>query len=409
MAVSQNHSAFDGKPVAPAILLSLGHGVTHYTFGTLVILVPFIKQALELTYTEAGLIVAVFHISGFFANFATGLAVDMSGRRIVFMVLSALICGATSLALGLSSTLFLICIATGFMAIGVQGWHPPAFAYLAEEYEKAKGMVFSIHVVCANIGEALAFQIGGLVVALLGSWQLAAIAGSVPGFLVALAMLIMLLPKERTARAGQGGDMGLGDYISGYIRLLKNMPAMMVCMVSALRTMAQNGLLVFIPLYLIDVLGVSAALMGTAMLLMQVTGGVATPVGGYTADRYGPRPVLFVCITITSVAIVGATLVTDPTAYIVCISLVGFVLFAIRPVLQRWIVDLVPNEFRGSATSVMFSMQAAANAVTPVVGGWIADTYGMLHVFYFLAAVMLAANFLTVLLPKNNPADIPAE
>ena len=34
MAVSQNHSAFDGKPVAPAILLSLGHGVTHYTFGT---------------------------------------------------------------------------------------------------------------------------------------------------------------------------------------------------------------------------------------------------------------------------------------------------------------------------------------------------------------------------------------
>lgn len=405
MAATENHSAFGGKPVTPAILLSLGHGATHYTFGTLVILVPFIKQALGLSYTEAGLIVSTFHVTGFFANFATGLAVDVSGRRMLFMVLSALICGATMLAVGLSSSLLLICAAAGVMSIGVQGWHAPAFAYLAEQYDKAKGMVFSIHVVAANVAEALAFFVGGQIMAKTASWETTAIYGAIPALLSSVVLLFVLLPKERAGRQGQGQGMGLSDYVSGYVRLLKNTPAMMVCLVSALRTMAQNGLLVFIPLYLIDILGVSAILMGTAMLVMQVAGGVATPVGGYTADRYGPRPVLFVCITVTSVAIVAATLITDPTAYIVCISLVGFVLFAIRPVLQRWIVDLVPNQFRGSATSVMFSMQAAANAITPIIGGWIADTYGMLQVFYFLAAVMLAANLVTAVLPKSNPAD----
>ena len=406
MAATDNHAAFGGKPLAPVILLSLGHGATHYTWGTILILVPFIKQALDLTYTQAGLIVAVFHVTGFFANFMTGLAVDVSGRRMLFMVLSALLCGATTFSLGLSRALFLICVAAGFMAIGVQGWHPPAFAYLAEEYEEAKGLVFSIHVVAANIGEALAFQIGGLLVTLLGSWQLAAMAGGTPGLVMGFILLIFMLPKERSAGSGQMQGMGLKDYLEGYVQLLKNMSAMMVCLVSALRTMAQNGLMVFVPLYLIDVLGVTAALTGTAMLLMQVTGGFATPVGGYTADRYGPRPVLFVCISITSVAIVAATFITDPTSYISCIALVGFVLFAIRPVLQRWIVDLVPNEFRGSATSVMFSMQAAANAITPIIGGWIADSYGMLPVFYFLAVIMLTANLVTVVLPKRNPANI---
>jgi MFS family permease len=405
MAVAEKHSAFGGKPVAPVILLSLGHGATHYTFGTLIILVPFIKQALNLSYTEAGLIVAVFHVTGFFANFVTGLAVDVSGRRMLFMVLSALLCGATTFALGVSSQLVMICIASGLMAIGVQGWHPAAFSYLAEEYEKAKGLVFSIHVVAANMGEALAFQIGGLLIAAFGSWQLAAMAGAVPGLLFGVILLVFMLPKERAASAGAARGMGIKDYVSGYVQLLTNKPAMMVCLVSALRTMAQNGLMVFVPFYLLDNLAVSAALTGTAMLLMQVTGGVATPVGGYTADRFGPRPVLFVCITFTSVAIVAATLVTDPTSYIVCIALIGFVLFAIRPVLQRWIVDLVPNEFRGSATSVMFSMQAAANAITPIIGGWIADTYGMLQVFYFLAAIMLTANLVTAVLPKSNPAD----
>lgn len=405
MAVSEGHSAFGGKPATPVVLLSLGHGATHYTFGTLVILVPFIKHALGLSYTEAGLIVSTFHVTGFFANFVTGLAVDVSGRRMLFMVLSALICGTTMLAVGLSGSLLLICAAAGIMSVGVQGWHAPAFAYLAEQYVKAKGMVFSIHVVAANIAEAGAFYIGGRIMARTGSWETTALYGAIPALALSVVLIATLLPKERVSRQDQSGGMGLGDYVSGYVRLLKNMPAMMVCFVSALRTMAQNGLLVFIPFYLIDVLGVGAVLMGTAMLVMQIAGGIATPVGGYTSDRYGPRPVMFVCITVTSVAIVAATQITDPTTYIVCIALVGFVLFAIRPVLQRWIVDLVPNEFRGSATSMMFSMQAAANAITPIIGGWIADNYGMLQVFYFLAAVMLAANLVTALLPKSNPAD----
>ena len=404
--MSQKRDALGGKPFTPVILLSFGHGATHYAFGTFVILVPFIKQALGLTYTEAGLIVSTFHITGFFVNFATGLAVDMSGRRVLFIILSALICCISMLALGFSPSFLVICIFAGMLAVGVQGWHPPAFAFLAEEYENAKGMVFSIHVVAANISEAIAFQVGGLIVTLIGSWQVAAMTGAVPGFLAALLLASLLLQKEKGTNGKQSKSMGLRAYLAGYVNLLANIPAMMVCIVSSLRTMAQNGLLVFIPLYLIDVLGVSAALMGTGMLAMQIAGGVATPIGGYTSDRYGPRPVLFVCITVTSLAIILATNITNPTSYILVISLVGFVLFAMRPVLQRWIVDLVPGEFRGSATSVMFSMQAAGNALIPIVGGWIADNRGMLDVFYFFAAIMLGANILTFFLPKTNPANV---
>ena len=77
MAATENHTAFGGKPLAPVILLAFGHGATHYTWGTILILVPFIKQALDLTYTQAGLIVAVFHVTGFFANFMTGLALSL--------------------------------------------------------------------------------------------------------------------------------------------------------------------------------------------------------------------------------------------------------------------------------------------------------------------------------------------
>ena len=49
--MSQKRVSLGGKPFTPVILLSFGHGATHYAFGTFVILVPFMKQALGLTYT----------------------------------------------------------------------------------------------------------------------------------------------------------------------------------------------------------------------------------------------------------------------------------------------------------------------------------------------------------------------
>ena len=403
--MSQERTVLNDKSLAPVLLMSFGHGATHYAFGTLIILVPFIKQALGLTYTQAGLIVSTFHVTAFFANFVAGLAVDMTGRRILFAILSVLICCISMLALGFFTPLLIICFLAGVLAIGVQAWHPAAFSFLAEDYEDMKGIVFSIHVIAANISEAVAFQIGGLIVTLVGSWKLAAMTGAVPSIIAAILLIVFLLPKEK--RVGEKLNMGmeLKTYLNGYTSLLVNIPAMMVCFVSSLRTMAQNGLLVFIPLYLIDSLGVSAALMGTALLAMQIAGGVATPIGGYTSDRFGPRPVLSICTIITSIAIILATRISDPTTYIVVISLVGFVLFAMRPVLQRWIVDLVPGKFRGSATSLMFSMQAVGNALIPIVGGWIADSRGMLSVFYFLGAIMLGANVLTFFLPKSNPAN----
>jgi FSR family fosmidomycin resistance protein-like MFS transporter len=196
--------------------------------------------------------------------------------------------------------------------------------------------------------------------------------------------------------------MSIGDYARGMGLLMRNMPAMFICLVSAMRTMAQSGLVVFVPLYMVNEIGTNAAVAGSALLLMQVAGGVATPVAGYMSDRIGPRPVMFACLSATSIVILGATFVSDATVYIGCIAVVGFVLFAVRPVLQAWIVEVVPDDFRGSATAVMFGVQALGNMTIPLVGGWIADNYGILNVFYVLAAIMLVANVVTFMLPKHK-------
>jgi MFS family permease len=136
---------------------------------------------------------------------------------------------------------------------------------------------------------------------------------------------------------------------------------------------------------------------------------VASPIAGAYADRIGRRQVLMMGLGASSVVIIGLTFVGNGTVYVVGISLLGFTMFAVRPVIQGWMMDLVPRTMAGSAISLMFSIQAFKSAITPVIGGLIADRYGLQAVFYFLAAVLLLANAVVFFLPKEEARPAAAE
>jgi nitrate/nitrite transporter NarK len=48
----------------------------------------------------------------------------------------------------------------------------------------------------------------------------------------------------------------------------------------------------------------------------------------------------------------------------------------------------------------MFGTQSILGALSPILGGLIADRYGLVTVFYCLAGVILFANALVLLIPK---------
>jgi len=91
--------------------------------------------------------------------------------------------------------------------------------------------------------------------------------------------------------------------------------------------------------------------------------------------------------------------------FIVGVSVLGFALFSIRPVIHSWMMDLTPPHMAGSATSALFGTQSALSMLTPLFGGWIADQYGLGAVFYALAGMMLIANLLVAMLPNSDPGS----
>ncbi len=386
----------------PAFLVGFGHGGTHWIAAFFYLLLPYITRDLGLSYAQAGLLVAVFHLSSLLANFGSGLMVDVTGRRVVFQVAALLIGAGALLAFGVSERLLVLALLVVLIGASNNLWHPPAIAYLSEIYPDNRGYALSIHALGANLGDTLAPLAAGSLLAVL-SWQGAAATGSAPVVLVALVLAALLLPKDNRAHGATGRGMGLAEYLLGLKRIARDRLVLGLSLMAGFRSMAQNGLLVFLPLFLIDELRTGPIWMGITMMAMQMGGLVAAPIAGIWSDRIGRRPVVLSGLTVTTIVIAAITLIQNDVALVAAVSVLGFALFAVRPVVHSWMMDLVPANLSGSATSFMFGTQALLSAAVPPIGGLIADAYGLSAVFYLLAATMLVANFLVYLLPHQEP------
>jgi len=86
--------------------------------------------------------------------------------------------------------------------------------------------------------------------------------------------------------------------------------------------------------------------------------------------------------------------------FIALVAVLGFFLYAIRPVIQAWLLEATPRNMGGSSIGILFGAQALGAAAGPLIAGMVADRQGLLATFYFLAATIVIANLFVVFTPK---------
>src|SRR5258708_38355766 len=65
----------------PVLLISLGHGATHWVAATLYLLLPFIGRDLGLNYTETGLLMTCFYDDLLLYRIDSGQFAERDARR----------------------------------------------------------------------------------------------------------------------------------------------------------------------------------------------------------------------------------------------------------------------------------------------------------------------------------------
>jgi MFS transporter, FSR family, fosmidomycin resistance protein len=387
----------------PVILVSLGHGATHWIAATFYLVLPFITRDLGLSYTQAGLLVTCFYVASAAANLPSGSVVDLTGRRVLIQAV-ALVGGAVGLfAVGLTESYLALAAAVTLIGATNMLWHPAAIAYLSGHLPKNRGYALSIHALGANVGDAVAPLVAGALMLSL-TWHTTAELNALVGIVVA-ALIFLVLNGGDTAAKAEAAKKNVRSYLSETVAVFRRRAVWSLCLMAGMRSMMQGGLLVFLPLYLADELKLNPFWMGLALMLLQVGGIVASPIAGVLSDRIGRRPIVLAGMSSTTALVLALTLISDATVFVVAISILGFCMYAMRPVIHSWLMDRTPPSLAATMTSAMFGTQSTLTAITPAIGGMIADRYGLSAVFYFLGACILVANALALAVPRSEKGD----
>ena len=403
MAMSASIQRWTGLPWSqqgPALMVGVGHGATHWVAATFYLLLPWIKETLQISYTSAGILVAVFHLASFLANFASGALTDITGKRVLIqsgsLTLGALALGGTSLAWSVIPLALMIAI------IGAtnNAWHPAAISFLSERYPDNRGYALAVHALGANVGDSIAPLMVGAVLGML-SWQDTALVSTVPVFVVAF-WIWTVLSRHETISPAETKETRKLPYLSELKIMFRQFELLGLSIMSGFRAAAQVGLLMFVPLYLTDVLEAGPMMTGVGFSLMQLGGVLSSPVAGAWSDRIGRRPIVVGGLALSTLVIAFLAIAGSQILFVSGIAFLGFVLYGVRPVVHSWALDLTSKTMGGTVISLVFGTQSLFSIGIPVLSGMVADLFGLQRVFLLLAGLILVSNLVAFFLKDSQ-------
>jgi len=386
-------------------VISIGHALTHWYPATFYILLPLIGNELGLDYAQIGSILTCQYAAGAIANVPGGIFVDTVGRKGLLMAISLCWIGFPYLIMGASHTYWMILLCATLVGIGNNIWHPTAIPWLGDRFPDRKGLVMSFHGMGANVGDAVAPLVVGWLLAFY-SWRSVVVMNVIPGIVVAGIILIYVGRLQMAdIRAGlikaRPDKIPRAERLRMFGELLRNRALVTLSIGSTFRSMTQGALLTFLPVYLARVMEYPTTWIGACMFALQACGFIAAPIAGHLSDKVGRRQIIMSSMSMTGVIILAMTFAGGTKWFVLLVAVLGFFLFAVRAVLQAWLLDATPPGMGGSAVGILFGMQALGMAIGPITAGVIADHYGIMAAFYFLAGTIIVANLLIFVTPAG--------
>jgi FSR family fosmidomycin resistance protein-like MFS transporter len=371
-------------------ILSAGHLVTDINQGALPALLPFFKEALNLSYTTSGVILLSSNLTSSIIQPAFG---HLSDRRPIgwFLPFSPLIaCLGLSITGFLSSySLLILCVMlTGF---GVASFHPEGFktAYFFTGDKKATGM--SIFAVGGSFGMAVGPM---LALTLVTSFGLKGILGLIiPGILIAIVLLFnlpMLFTPVKLAHKEAKKEVKQP--------LSKNQKKSFFLLISiaTVRSWAQLGLVAYIPFYYINYLKGNPLYAGKLVSTFLMAGAFGTLIGAPLADRWGHKKFLLITLILSFPLLLLFYNSSGLTAFVL-LGIAGMVFnstFALTTVMAQ---ALLP-QYLGMASGMMVGFTISAGGVGVTLLGTIADAWGVPMAIKAIFAMPLIAFGLALLL-----------
>lgn len=380
-------------------ILSAGHLVTDVNQGALPALLPFFKEALNLSYTMSGIVILSSNLTSSIIQPAFG---HLSDRRPIgwFLPLAPFVACLGLSVSGFASHYVLLLLCVILTGIGIAIFHPEGFktAYFFTGDKKVTGM--SIFAVGGNLGIALGPIVAmTLVTSSFGlKGTLALIA---PGILIGIVLLFNMSLFSTTVESAH--KEAKTRERKPLTRSQKGTFSLLVS-IATLRAWTQFGMATYIPFYYINYLKGNPLYAGKLVSTFLLAGAFGTMLGAPLADRWGHKRFLSITLGLSFPLLLLFYHSSGPMTF-VFLAISGMVListFALTTVMGQAILP----QHLGMASGMMVGFTMSAGGLGVTLLGIVADTWGVPVAMKAVFILPLIAFILSLFLeyPVENKA-----
>ena len=399
-----------------------GHAVKHvYNSALQSILFPEIKIGLGLSGTQLGTLAFSRQATSWVTTVIAGFLGDRFADRAALMLgISLLMTGVSYFLLGLADSVFAdnvifvaVLVIMLLVGVGPSLYHPPAIGALSRRFPDRRGFAISLHGTGGSVGEVAGPLLAGVV--LLGwlamTWDSVLVYSFFPAVVCAVAIWLFM-------RNVPGGEMqavsSVREYFASLLLLLKRRALYVLVIATALRSVGQSSVMIFLPVYLREDLEFSPSKVAIYLSLAQVVGIVAQPAMGFLADKFGYKPVLVPSMLVMSLlAMVLGFADHEPFFWQISwltltIMAMGTVLYALHAIFIAAAIEAAEGAVQSTVVSLVYGA-SFIGTLSPVIAGLIWDNYGVEATFVYGGALVLLGTLVLVVmlrLPSRTRAAV---
>ena len=370
-------------------LAMTGHICTDINQGALSACLPFFVMYYGYSYTEVAMLILA-------ANLASAVIQPLFGTLSDkfccpwFMPLGVALAGAGMFLVGYVNEYWLVVASAVVCGIGIAMFHPEGgrISNIAAGKRKVNGM--GIFAVGGNIG----FFVGPLIAA--GALTAFGMHGTaaflIPAFCCAAVLLFF---NKRFLALGFGNENASTDTNQkdqwGKFSLVMG--------VVSVRSIAQYGLLAFIPLFFTGILNQSEATGSLMLSVFSIAGAFATISSGRVSERVGIHKVTFISLAVLTMCMLIFGLNRSIAVAVVLCMLLAACENLFHPAMTALGMSYLPQHL-GTASGILYGLVLCVGGISEPFLGLVGDNFGLPVVFFVLAAVAFIGTVLACVVKK---------
>ncbi|OFW98585.1 MAG: hypothetical protein A3D94_01980, partial [Alphaproteobacteria bacterium RIFCSPHIGHO2_12_FULL_66_14] len=380
----------------------------HYYQLAFVTMLLIVREKAGLSFTDVGLLGAIYYTVSGICQTGAGFAVDRFGARPILA--GGLALAAIGLALTALADSFLTFAAISVVgAIGNCVFHPADFAVLNSSVNQRRlGRAYSIHGLGGSLGWAAAPVIYFLddMVGRTG----AALIGAVPGLVLAVLVwsqrryLVDHRAEVRAAAAVEGARTGMGLFLQSSILLCFAYFVLIAVNTVGIQQMA-------VPAW-VEMFGVTERYAALCLIVFMVGSAVGMLAGGFFADSVKRHDLVASggLLAAAALTVPIATLGVTPAVLLPLLALAGFAGGATNPSRDMIVRNATPPGASGKVFGFVYSGLDVGSLVGPPLFGYLMDLHLPSAIFWIAVALYVVnAGMVLTIRQATAPRTVAAE